>query len=115
MYVTNLTDRPVGIDGIIVLKPYEENRYINDTGDLYIRVGKLCAAKLVSVSKQPGLVKEVPAEAVEEVVFEDKVIEAKPVADPVVEPEPVAEPVVEAKTTKSRTTKRGAKNDVQAE
>ena len=114
MYVTNLTDRPVGIDGILVLKPYEENRYINDTGDLYIRVGKLCAAKLVSVSKQPGLVKEVPAEAVEEVIVETKPA-AEPVVEPVIEPEPVAEPVVEAKPTKSRTTKRGAKNDVQAE
>ena len=60
------------------------------------------------------LVKEVPAKAVEEVIVEAKPV-AEPVVEPVIEPEPVAEPVVEAKPTKSRTTKRGAKNDVQAE
>ena len=118
MYVSNLTNRPVGVDGIITLRPNEENRYIKDTGDLYIKVSKLVSANLVAVSKQPGLEKTITAEAVSviETVETSSVDEVVvPEAEPIVEPATTVEPVVaEAETTKSVTKKRGAKRNVSA-
>ena len=121
MYVTNLTNRPVGVDGIITLRPNEENRYIKDTGDLYIKVSKLVSANLVAVSKQPGLSKTITAEAVsvietvETSSVDDVVV---PEAEPIVEPSAIIEAVEttveEAEPTKSVTKKRGAKRNVSA-
>ena len=125
MYVTNLTARPVGIDGIIVLRPNEENRYIKDTGDLYIKVSKLVAANLVEVSKQPGLTKTINAEAVSVVSVEESAVEATNAVEPVIEAQeteveqpvvseaskPMESSAVEVQETKSVTKKRGAKRN----
>ena len=121
MYVTNLTNRPVGVDGIITLRPNEENRYIKDTGDLYIKVSKLVTANLVSVSKQPGLTKTFTAEAVSVInSVETSSVDAivAPEAEAIVEPsatvEVVESTVETAEPTKSVTKKRGAKRNVSA-
>ena len=121
MYVSNLTNRPVGVDGIITLRPNEENRYIKDTGDLYIKVSKLVSANLVAVSKQPGLEKTITAEAVsvietvETSSVDDVVVpEVEPIVEPATTVEAVEPVVAEAEPTKSVTKKRGAKRNVSA-
>ena len=119
MYVTNLTNRPVGVDGIITLRPNEENRYIKDTGDLYIKISRLVSANLVSVSKQPGLTKTFTAEAVSVIasVETSSVDVVVPEAEPTEEPSATVEavePHIEAEPTKSVTKKRGAKRNVSA-
>ena len=121
MYITNLTNRPVGVDGIITLRPNEENRYIKDTGNLYIKVSKLVAANLVSVSKQPGLEKTITAEAVSvvetvETSSVDDIIvpEAETIVAQSTTVEVVENTVEDAEPTKSVTKKRGAKRNVSA-
>lgn len=76
MYVTNLTDRPLGIDNIIVLQPNEKNRYVNDTGDICKLISRLVKAKLIKVGKQMGLTKIISAQAVKRVEIPKIVTEA---------------------------------------
>lgn len=58
MYVTNLLNVKLGINGLINLAPKEVNRYIdNEDLDLVARVVRLEAANLVSVVREEGLTK----------------------------------------------------------
>lgn len=58
MYVTNLRNVKLGINGLINLAPKEVNRYIdNEDLDLVARVVRLEAANLVSVVREEGLTK----------------------------------------------------------
>lgn len=58
MYVTNLTNNKLGIDGRLNLAPREVNRYIdNENTDLVARVLRLESARLVSVIRETGLTK----------------------------------------------------------
>lgn len=58
MFITNLTNDRLGVDGLINLAPREVNRYIDDKNkDLVARVVLLEAAKLISVVRKPGLTK----------------------------------------------------------
>ena len=58
MYVTNLRNAKLGINGVINLAPREVNRYIDDEDlDLVARVVRLEAANLVSVVREEGLTK----------------------------------------------------------
>lgn len=58
MFVTNLTNDRLGINGVVNLAPREVNLYVNDKDlDLVDRVVRLEAAKLVSVVRESGLVK----------------------------------------------------------
>lgn len=67
MFVTNLKDFKVGVDGIIILKPSEENRFIPDTPDLTARVKRLVASNYVSAVFEDGLEKPESVATVEEV------------------------------------------------
>lgn len=64
MFVTNLTNAKLGVDGIIQLVANEQNRYIEETPDLVARVNRLKRAQLVTVSFDEGLVKPEPSEDV---------------------------------------------------
>lgn len=58
MYVTNLTNDRLGINGVVNLAPREVNLYIDNKDlDLVERVVRLEAAKLVSVVRESGLTK----------------------------------------------------------
>ena len=58
MYVTNLTNDRLGINGVVNLAPREVNLYIDNKDlDLVERVVRLEAAKLVSVVREKGLTK----------------------------------------------------------
>ena len=58
MYVTNLRNAKLGINGVINLAPREVNRYIDDEDlDLVARVVRLEAANLVSVVREEGITK----------------------------------------------------------
>lgn len=58
MFITNLTNARLGVNGIINLAPREVNRYIdNNDADLVARVLRLESAKLVSVVREEGLEK----------------------------------------------------------
>lgn len=61
MFVTNLTNGKLGVDGIIQLMANEQNRYIEETPDLVARVNRLKRAQLVTVSFDEGLVKPEPS------------------------------------------------------
>ena len=85
MYVTNLKDYPIGLDGRVILAPSEVDRWISDDNKgLCQRARVLEANKLVSIKMEVGLDKtggnatvEVPKE-------------------PEATKEPVVEPVKEA-------------------
>lgn len=58
MYVTNLTNDRLGINGVVNLAPREVNLYIDNKDlDLVERVVRLEAANLVSVVRESGLTK----------------------------------------------------------
>ena len=57
MFVTNLRNFPLGVDGIIILKPNEEARFIEETPDLLARVKSLVSVGLATVSYDEGLEK----------------------------------------------------------
>ena len=58
MFVTNLTNDRLGINGVINLAPREVNLYINNKDlDLVERVLRLEAANLISVVREKGLTK----------------------------------------------------------
>ena len=91
MFVTNKTNGPLGVDGVIILRPLEQARFVPDEDDYKRRVDRLVTANLVSVNDDAGLVKYN--------VVEDKpepIVESKP--EPIVEP--IAEPTVEPATSK---------------
>lgn len=86
MFVSNLTNSPLGIDGIQILKPREENRYVEDTEDLVDRVKRLEAVKLVAVKREEGLTKLAVTPVVTKATAKNKVTaKTVVVADPVVE------------------------------
>lgn len=58
MFVTNLANHPLGVDGIVILKPGEESRYIEETEDLVSRIERLKGVGLVTVEYEAGLVKD---------------------------------------------------------
>lgn len=58
MFVTNLAKHALGIDGLVILNPGEQNRYIEDTDDLVDRAKRLASIGLVSISFEEGLVKD---------------------------------------------------------
>ena len=83
MYVTNLKDYPIGLDGKVILAPSEVDRWISDDNKgLCQRARVLEANKLVSIKMEVGLDKtggnatvEIPKEpetATEPVVEETK-------------------------------------------
>jgi hypothetical protein len=93
MFITNLTRAPLGLDGAIILKPLEENRFVEDTEDNVSRAKRLVAAGLANVLFEEGLVKdsnpvELPPKT-EEPNTENIELPKEP--EPVVEEAPVAE------------------------
>lgn len=70
MFVTNLTNSPLGVDGIVILQPKAEMIFVEDTVDLTDRVSRLKLANLVTVSYEEGLVKTGFVEAEVPVVAE---------------------------------------------
>ena len=89
MFVTNLTNGRLGVDGVIHLGPREENRFLEDTPDLVARVKRLKQAKLVDVRFEEGLVKPEPVREEVKAVVEAAVKEAAPVKAEAVDPAPV--------------------------
>ena len=85
MYVTNLKDYPIGLDGRVILAPSEVDRWISDDNKgLCQRARVLEANKLVSIKMEVGLDKtggnatvEVPKEPVVEPTKEAVVEETK--------------------------------------
>ena len=76
MFVTNLAQHPLGVDGIIILKPGEQNRFIEETEDLVDRVKRLASVGLAQVRFEEGLVKDgLPKEEAPKVV---KAVEPAP-------------------------------------
>lgn len=79
MYVTNLTNRRLGLSGPIVLAAREKNRYIEeDNLKLVEAVHRAKAANLVSISKEEGLSKVITTDAVKTLVFDADGIGSKP-------------------------------------
>ena len=87
MFVTNKTNGPLGVDGVIILRPLEQARFVPDEDDYKKRVERLVKADLVSVDSADGLVKY-------------NVVEDKP--EPIIEAkqEPIVEPTTESATSK---------------
>ena len=86
MYVTNLKDYPIGLDGKVILAPSEVDRWISDDNKgLCQRARVLEANQLVSIKMEVGLDKT-GGNATVEVPKEPEVAK---------EPEVVKEPVVE--------------------
>lgn len=104
MFVDNLAQHPLGVDGIIILKIGEQNRYIEETEDLVARVKRLKDVGLVDVRFEEGLVKDgLPTEAepvaevqkavkVEEPTAESDEADASSTEPNSVEEEPAAKP-----------------------
>lgn len=97
MYVTNLKDYPIGLDGKVILAPSEVDRWISDDNKgLCQRARVLEANKLVSIKMEVGLDKtggnatvEVPKEpevAKEPVVEETKKEDVGETDEPAKEP-----------------------------
>ena len=97
MFVTNLTNGRLGVDGIIHLGPREENRFLEDTPDLVARVKRLKQAKLVDVRFEEGLVKPEPVQEEVKAAVEADVKEAAPVKEEVADPAPAEVKKVVAK------------------
>lgn len=110
MFITNLKNIPLGINGVINLAPHEVNRFIDDKDkDLVARVVRLEAANLISVVRKPGLTKTgIPGKVVKTIGVDVKglnkaprtagkvVTPAAPVVEaPVIPEAPKAEPVIE--------------------
>ena len=93
MYVTNLMDYPLGLDGRIILAPKEVDRWISDDNKgLCQRARVLEKNSMVSIKAEVGLDKTggtTKAKAKEEPVKETEVA-VEPATEPVVEP--TAEP-----------------------
>ena len=87
MYVSNETKGPLGVDGVIILRPLEENRFVPDTQDYTERVQRLVNAKLARVSMEEGLTKYGEDSKATESVGEEVKVEA-PVEAPVAEEAP---------------------------
>ena len=95
MFVSNLSKAPLGIDGLIILKPKEEKRFVEDTEELVTRVKRLLNAGLVEVDFAEGLTKAevVAPEAPPEVIPEPKVAPEPQFTskkNKIIEPEPEA-------------------------
>ena len=81
MFVSNKTDRPIGVDGVIILRPNEQNRFVQDTPEFKARVDRLVKAGLAQVSYEEGLSKvidEVQVVTKVEVVDSVKVVPEEP-------------------------------------
>lgn len=79
MYVTNLTNNKLGINGYINLGPRETNRYINNKDtDLVARVLRLEAAKLVSVIREEGLTKKTTGKVVKSIGMDSAALSTAP-------------------------------------
>lgn len=106
MFVTNLASHPLGVDGIIILKPNEENRFIEETEDLVSRVKRLQNFGLVSAKYDEGLVKDgtptAEPKAKPKETPKAKVEAEKPPVDVVVEPIVEEEPATKPKTRGGR-------------
>lgn len=58
MFITNLKDHVVGVDGVINLAPKEKDRYVDENyKDLYPRCLSLQAEGLISINLGEGLTK----------------------------------------------------------
>lgn len=82
MFVSNKTNRPIGVDGVVILRPNEQNRFVQDTPEFKTRVDRLLKADLVQVSYEEGLSKvidEVKVVTKVEVVDSVKVVNTEPV------------------------------------
>ena len=101
MFVTNQTKGPLGIDGVIILRPQEENRFVPDTPEYKTRVQRLVEVNKASVSNEEGLTK----------YCEDKVEPVGEVTkvDPVKEPEAVTETAPESNGEEPETKKTTSK------
>jgi hypothetical protein len=110
MFVSNLAQHPLGVDGIVILKPGEQNRFIEETPDLVERVKRLESVGLATVRFEAGLEKN-GLPLVTETKIEAPVEEVKPVEDEPVEKPADVEPtdVEEEPAAKPKRGGRGAK------
>ena len=100
MYVTNLTDNPIGLSGSIILQPKEENRFLDDTGNFYVIALRLKEAGLITINEDSGFLKTFEAEAVK--VIEDFVEKVETV---------VKDEIEEVEEIIAKVKKRGAKKN----
>lgn len=80
MYVTNLTNKKLGINGALNLAPFEVNRYVNnkDKG-LVARVVNLENANMVSVIREEGFTKiGIPGKVVKTIGVDEKGLDKAP-------------------------------------
>lgn len=80
MYVTNLTNKKLGINGALNLAPFEVNRFVNNKDkDLVARVVNLENANLVSVIREDGLTKVgIPGKVVKTIGVDTKGLDKAP-------------------------------------
>lgn len=109
MFITNLTNDRLGVDGLINLAPREVNRYIDDKNkDLVARVVLLEAAKLISVVRKPGLTKTgIPGNVVKTIGADKAALTSAP------RTEGVKAPVTPASTIKAPADVELPKEEVQ--
>ena len=92
MYVTNLTNKKLGVNGALNLAPYEVNHYVSDKDlDLVARVVRLEHANMVSVVREAGLTKTgITGKVVKTIGIDEKGLHSAPrsanVKPPVVKP-----------------------------
>lgn len=108
MFISNLHNAILGIDGRLNLAVGEINHYIDDSNiELVTRVKELESAKLVSISNDPGLVKTgITGNVVKAVSFDAGAVSNGPrsaaKAAPKQTPEP---PVVQSASKLTKTTR----------
>lgn len=105
MFVTNLKDVPVGLNGTVTLKPGEINRHIDDNNcDLVERAERLKAHGLVSIVYEEGLTKTgIPGKVVKTLGLNESALNLKHVEEVATKK---LEAVEKAAAKSKRTTKR---------
>ena len=112
MYVTNLMEYPLGLDGRIILAPKEVDRWVSDDNKgLCQRARVLEKNSMVSINAEVGLDKTggtTKTEAKEPVAKETEVA-AEPTAEPVIEPKQEVGEVSAPKKTAAKPAAKASK------
>lgn len=111
MFISNLHNAILGIDGRLNLAVGEINHYIDDSNtELVTRVKELESAKLVSVSNDPGLVKTgITGKVVKAVSFDAGAVATGPRSTPKAAAKQPVETSVPQNTSKATKTTRTRK------
>lgn len=111
MFISNLHNAILGIDGRLNLAVGEINHYIDDSNtELVTRVKELESAKLVSISNDPGLVKTgITGNVVKAVSFDAGAVSNGPRSAAKVAPKQTPETPAPQNTSKATKTTRTRK------